>query len=201
MIDIIEAGSDSGRAWKSQAKSSIVPPAADRPVADRKDEIQFAVGTCSLGLILVAGSQKGICAILFGESLEALRRDLQSRFLEAELIGADVAFVALADTVRGFVEYPARGLDAPLNLRGTDFQQKVWRALCDIPAGTTTSYADIAGRVGAPQSARAVAQACAANPLAVAVPCHRVVRQDGSLSGYRWGVERKRALLARESVA
>ena len=193
MIDV--AGSRAGFPSKYQAISSIAS------AADRSAEIQFAIGTCSLGATLVAGSEQGVCAILFGQSPKALRRDLQDRFPDAELTEADAAFAALADTVMGFVENPARGLDAALDPRGTAFQQKVWQALRDIPAGATLSYTDIAGRIGAPDAVRAVAQACAANPLAVAIPCHRVVRQDGGLSGYRWGVERKRALLARESGA
>jgi AraC family transcriptional regulator, regulatory protein of adaptative response / methylated-DNA-[protein]-cysteine methyltransferase len=194
MTEMIDAaGSHSGFPSKSQAVSSIAS------AADRRTEIQFAIGTCSLGAILVAGTEKGICAVLFGQSPRALRRDLQDRFPDVGLTEADAAFAALADSVMGFVENPARGLDAALDPPGTAFQRKVWRALRDIPAGATASYTDVAGRIGAPHAVRAVAQACAANPLAVAIPCHRVVRQDGGLSGYRWGVERKRALLARES--
>ena len=199
------AGLNSGLASKSAAISSIVS-IADRPTeghttADLKTEIQFAIGKCSLGAILVAKSPKGVCAILFGESSEMLQRDLQHRFPEARLVAADAAFAALAAKVTDFVEAPARRLDAPLDMRGTMFQQKVWQALRGIPAGTTESYTNIAARIGAPESVRAVAQACAANALAVAIPCHRVVRQDGSLSGYRWGVARKRDLLVRERIA
>jgi AraC family transcriptional regulator of adaptative response/methylated-DNA-[protein]-cysteine methyltransferase len=163
--------------------------------------IRFAVGECSLGAILVAASDRGICAILIGDDPDALARSLQDQFPNAELIGADHAFEELVAQVVGFVEAPALGLDLPLDVRGTVFQQRVWQALREIPVGSTASYSDIATRIGAPKSVRAVAGACAANALAVAIPCHRVVRHDGNLSGYRWGVERKRTLLAREAHA
>jgi AraC family transcriptional regulator, regulatory protein of adaptative response / methylated-DNA-[protein]-cysteine methyltransferase len=162
-------------------------------------EIRFAVGECSLGSILVAQSELGVCAILLGDDPEVLVRDLQDRFPRATLNGGDAAFEQLVSRVVGFIEAPALGLDLPLDVRGTAFQQRVWQALRDIPPGSTASYAEIAQRIGAPRSVRAVAQACAANSLAVAIPCHRVVRNDGGLSGYRWGVERKRALLQREA--
>ncbi len=161
--------------------------------------IRFAVGQCSLGAILVAASGRGVCAILIGDDPEPLARELQDRFPSAALIGGDAGFERLVATVVGFVEAPRLGLDLPLDVRGTAFQQRVWLALRQIPAGTTASYTEIAARIGAPKSVRAVAGACAANPLAVAIPCHRVVRYDGGLSGYRWGVERKRALLDREA--
>lgn len=161
--------------------------------------IRFAVGECSLGAILVAASERGVCAILIGDDPEALARDLQDRFARAELIGGDVAFEQQVAKVVGLVEAPRLGLDLPLDVRGTAFQQRVWQALRDIPPGATASYGEIARRIGAPKAVRAVAGACAANTLAVAIPCHRVVRTDGSLSGYRWGVERKRALLEREA--
>ena len=164
-------------------------------------EIQFAIGECSLGAILVAKSAKGICAILLGDDPDALLRDLQDRFPRAELVGGDAGFEATVAQVVGFVEAPGLGLDLPLDVRGTAFQQRVWQALRDIPAGSTASYTDIAERIGQPTAVRAVAAACAANALAVAIPCHRVVRTGGALSGYRWGVERKRVLLAREERA
>ena len=163
--------------------------------------IRFALGECSLGSILVASSDKGICAILLGEDPDMLLRDLQDRFPHAKLIGGDADFEELIAKVVGFVEAPALGLDLPLDVRGTAFQQRVWQALREIPVGSTASYLDIARRIGAPKSVRAVARACGANALAVAIPCHRVVRSDGGLSGYRWGVERKRALLTREGGA
>jgi AraC family transcriptional regulator of adaptative response/methylated-DNA-[protein]-cysteine methyltransferase len=164
-------------------------------------EIKFAIGQCSLGAILVARSEKGVCAILLGDDPEALVRDLQDRFPKAMLIGGDGDFEKLVAKVVGFVEAPALGLDLPLDVRGTAFQQRVWEALRKIPAGETASYAEIAERIGAPKAVRAVAQACATNQIAVAIPCHRVVRKDGDVSGYRWGVERKRALLAKEQAA
>jgi AraC family transcriptional regulator of adaptative response/methylated-DNA-[protein]-cysteine methyltransferase len=163
--------------------------------------IRFAIGACSLGAILVAATDKGICAILIGDDPDLLARDLQDRFPRAELRGAEADFEATVAKVVGLVESPAIGLDLPLDVRGTAFQQRVWQALRAIPAGETVSYAELAGRVGLPSGARAIAGACAANPIAVAIPCHRVVRQDGSISGYRWGVERKAELLRREGGA
>ena len=161
--------------------------------------IRFAIGACSLGAILVAATDKGICAILMGDDPELLARDLQDRFPAAELLGADAAFEATVAAVVGLIEAPGIGLDLPLDVRGTAFQQRVWEALRHIPSGQTVSYAELAARIGLPAGARAIAGACAANPVAVAIPCHRVVRHDGAISGYRWGVDRKRALLKRES--
>ncbi|MGF7159606.1 AraC family transcriptional regulator of adaptative response/methylated-DNA-[protein]-cysteine methyltransferase [Rhodoligotrophos appendicifer] len=163
--------------------------------------IRFAIGECSLGHVLVAASERGICAILLGDDPEALARELQDRFPKAELTGGDRAFDTMVAQVVGFVDAPGLGLDLPLDIRGTAFQQRVWEALREIPPGETASYRDIAERIGAPKAVRAVAGACAANAIAVAIPCHRVVRTDGALSGYRWGVERKRALLDKESSA
>jgi AraC family transcriptional regulator of adaptative response/methylated-DNA-[protein]-cysteine methyltransferase len=163
-------------------------------------EIRFAIGASTLGAILVAATGRGVCAILLGDDPEALVRDLEQRFPRAQLIGADAEFEQLVAQVVGLVEQPRTGTKLPLDIRGTAFQQRVWKALCRIPAGKTVSYSEIAQRIGAPGAVRAVAQACGANPLAVAVPCHRVVRRDGDLSGYRWGVERKRALLDREAA-
>jgi AraC family transcriptional regulator of adaptative response/methylated-DNA-[protein]-cysteine methyltransferase len=154
-----------------------------------RELLGFAVGETSLGLTLVAESAKGVCAILFGTSRAALLRDLRARFAQA-------VFAEEPKALERFVDGTAFALD----LRGTEFQARVWRALREIPKGTTASYAEVAHMIGMPKAARAVAQACAANPLAVAVPCHRVVRSDGSLSGYRWGAERKKALLAREAA-
>ncbi|MHA6196691.1 bifunctional DNA-binding transcriptional regulator/O6-methylguanine-DNA methyltransferase Ada [Pseudomonas wadenswilerensis] len=161
-------------------------------------DIHFAIAQCSLGAILIAQSAKGICAILLGDDPQVLLQDLQDKFPKANLIGADEGFEQLVAQVVGFVEAPAIGLDLPLDLRGTAFQERVWQALREIPVGSTASYAQIAERIGAPKAVRAVAQACGANSLAVAIPCHRVVRSDGNLSGYRWGVERKQQLLQRE---
>jgi AraC family transcriptional regulator of adaptative response/methylated-DNA-[protein]-cysteine methyltransferase len=162
--------------------------------------IRFAVAECSLGAILVASTDKGICAILIGDDPDVLARDLQDRFPKAELIGAEQEYEQVVAAVIGLVEAPEIGLALPLDVRGTAFQQRVWQALREIPAGQTVSYAELAERVGAPRGARAVAGACAANAIAVAIPCHRVVRNDGSISGYRWGVERKQALLEREGA-
>jgi AraC family transcriptional regulator of adaptative response/methylated-DNA-[protein]-cysteine methyltransferase len=162
--------------------------------------IHFAVGECSLGSVLVAASAKGVCAIFLGDDPNALVRDLEDRFPKARLVGGNEAFESTMAKVIGLIEMPKTGLDLPLDVRGTAFQQKIWQALRDIPAGSTVSYRDIAARVGAPKAVRAIAQACGANGLAVAIPCHRVVRNDGGLSGYRWGVQRKAALLKREAA-
>ena len=172
---------------------------ADYRQGGRNAVIRFAVGDCSLGSILVAASPKGVCAVLLGNAPEALLRDLQDRFPKAELIGGDRAFENLAAKVIAVVDEPGQRLDLPLDVRGTAFQHLVWTALRDIPPGATASYTDIAKRIGRPKSVRAVASACGANPVAVVIPCHRVVRNDGALSGYRWGIERKRVLLAKEA--
>src|SRR5262249_10543008 len=152
------------------------------------EEIRFAVGESSLGAILVASSKKGVTSILLGDDPDALVRDLQDRFPKARLIGGDTDYEAIVARVVGFGEAPGLGLDLPLDVRGTAFQQRVWQALREIPVGQTVSYAEMARRIGAPKSVRAVAGACAASNLAVAIPCHRVVRNDGSLSNYAWGV-------------
>jgi AraC family transcriptional regulator of adaptative response/methylated-DNA-[protein]-cysteine methyltransferase len=164
------------------------------------EEIRFAVGETSLGAILVASSKKGVASILLGNDPDRLVRELQDRFPKASLIGADRDYEALVARVVGFIEAPGLGLDLPLDVRGTAFQRRVWQALQEIPTGQTVSYTEIAQQIGAPNAMRAVARACAANHLAVAIPCHRVVRNDGSLSGYAWGVERKQALLTREGA-
>jgi AraC family transcriptional regulator of adaptative response/methylated-DNA-[protein]-cysteine methyltransferase len=163
-------------------------------------QIRFAIGECSLGSILVAATARGVCAILLGDNPQELAHDLERRFPKARLIGADAGFEELVAKVVGLVEHPGLGTELPLDVRGTAFQQRVWQALRRIPAGARATYAEIARAVGAPKAIRAVAQACGANALAVAIPCHRVVRTDGKLSGYRWGVERKRALLDREAA-
>ncbi len=198
---IYDAGFNSGGRFYAQSAQVLgMTPTRFRKGGERTT-IRFAIGECSLGSVLVASTDKGVCAILLGEDPDALVRDLQDRFARAELIGGDAGFEALVARVVGLVEHPAQGLDLPLDVRGTAFQQRVWRALGGIKAGHTASYADIARAIGAPRSVRAVAQACAANTLAIAIPCHRVVRTDGALSGYAWGVERKRALLDREAAA
>lgn len=197
---IYEAGYNSnGRFYENAGNLLGMTPRTWREGGTATD-IRFALGECALGSILVAKSDRGVCAILLGDDPETLAQDLQDQFPRANLIGGDAEFEKLVAKVVGFVEAPGLGLDLPLDVRGTAFQQRVWQALKEIPAGRTASYAQIAARIGAPGSARAVAQACASNRLAVAIPCHRVVRTDGALSGYRWGVERKRALLQREGT-
>jgi AraC family transcriptional regulator of adaptative response/methylated-DNA-[protein]-cysteine methyltransferase len=164
-------------------------------------DIYFAIGQCSLGAILVAQSSKGVCSILIGDHPDQLAHDLEERFPKANLIGNEPGYEQLVARVVGLIESPEIGLDLPLDIRGTAFQQRVWNALQQIPPGSTATYTDIAAKIGMPRAVRAVAQACGSNGLAVAIPCHRVIRSDGSLSGYRWGVERKRALLEREARA
>jgi AraC family transcriptional regulator of adaptative response/methylated-DNA-[protein]-cysteine methyltransferase len=196
---IYEAGfNSSGRFYATTDRMLGMKP-TDFREGGTNTEIRFAIGETTLGSVLVAGSDKGVCAILFGDSPQALVDDLQERFPKAQLIGRDRPFEKWVAKVVGFVEAPKLGLDLPLDIRGTVFQRRVWKALQEIPIGSTASYSEVAKKVGAPGSARAVAQACAANHLAMAIPCHRVVRNDGGLSGYRWGVERKRTLLAREA--
>jgi AraC family transcriptional regulator of adaptative response/methylated-DNA-[protein]-cysteine methyltransferase len=198
---IYDAGFNSGgRFYEQSAQVLGMTPTRFRKGGERTT-IRFAIGECSLGAILVAPTDKGVCAILLGDDPEALVRDLQDRFDRAELIGGDAGFEDLVAKVVGLVERPGQGADLPLDVRGTAFQQKVWQALRDIKSGDTASYSDVAIAIGAPKAVRAVAQACAANNLAIAIPCHRVVRNDGALSGYAWGVERKRALLDREAAA
>jgi AraC family transcriptional regulator of adaptative response/methylated-DNA-[protein]-cysteine methyltransferase len=198
---VYDAGfNSSGRFYATAERLLGMRPTEYRAGGSRQ-QIRFAVGECTLGSILVARSARGICAILLGDDPDALARELQDQFPQAELIGGDAEFEQLVASVVGFVEAPGLGLDLPLDVRGTAFQERVWQALREIPPGSTASYADIARRIGQPAAVRAVAQACGANRLAVAIPCHRVVRSDGSLSGYRWGVERKRELLQREAGA
>ena len=198
---IYDAGFNSnGRFYATSTDLLGMTPSRYR-AGGAKEKLRFAVGQCSLGAILVASSDKGVAAILIGDDPDALARDLQDRFPRAHLVGGDAAYEKLVAQVVGFVETPSVGLDLPLDIRGTAFQQRVWQALREIPAGKTASYADVAARLGSPKSTRAVAAACAANGLAVAIPCHRVVRHDGAASGYRWGVERKRALIEREALS
>jgi AraC family transcriptional regulator of adaptative response/methylated-DNA-[protein]-cysteine methyltransferase len=195
---IYEAGFNSnGRFYENSSEVLGMTP-SDFRAGGANAVIRFAVGECSLGSVLVATSDRGVCAILMGDEPDALVRDLEDRFPKASLIGGDKAFEKLVAKVLSFVETPGKGLDLPLDIRGTAFQHRVWEALTKIPAGETTTYAEIAERIGSPTAVRAVAGAVAANPIAVAVPCHRVIRTGGAISGYRWGVERKRALLDRE---
>lgn len=198
---IYQAGfNSSSRFYESSDRVLGMRPTNYRAGGGR-ETIAFALGQCSLGAILVAQSGRGVCAIMLGDDPDALLRALQDQFPKAELIGGDGDFEQLVAQVIGFVEAPHIGLDLPLDVRGTAFQERVWQALQEIPPGNTATYTDIAQRIGHPAAIRAVAQACAANRLAVAIPCHRVVRRDGDLAGYRWGVVRKRELQAREQVA
>jgi len=198
---IYEAGFNSnGRFYASSSKMLGMKPKEYRE-GGSGNIIRFAIAESSLGSILVASSEKGVCAILMGDNPDALARDLQDQFPKAHLIGGDEKYEKLVAKVIGFIEAPRIGLDLPLDIRGTAFQQRVWKELQRIPAGGTASYSEVAKRIGSPKSTRAVAQACGANALAVAVPCHRVLRKNGDISGYRWGVDRKQALLVRERMA
>jgi AraC family transcriptional regulator, regulatory protein of adaptative response / methylated-DNA-[protein]-cysteine methyltransferase len=196
---IYDAGFNSnGRFYASSGDVLGMTPRRYRAGGDLS-RIRFAIGECSLGSILIAATDKGVCAILLGNDPDALVRQLQDRFAKAEIVGGDADFEQLVARVVGFVEQPKLGLDLPLDVQGTAFQQRVWKALRQIGVGKTASYREIAARIGHPKSMRAVAQACAANMIAVAIPCHRVIRTDGDISGYRWGVQRKRELLQREA--
>jgi AraC family transcriptional regulator, regulatory protein of adaptative response / methylated-DNA-[protein]-cysteine methyltransferase len=195
---IYDAGFNSSGRFYEKANDMLGMTPSQYRAGGANEEIWFAVGQTSLGAILVASSRKGVASILLGDDPDELVRNLQDRFPRAHLIGADRDYEALVARVVGFVEAPRIGLDLPLDVRCTAFEQRVWRALQDIPVGEVVSYAEIARRVGSPKSARAVAAACAANDLAIAIPCHRVVRNNGAVSGYAWGTERKRELLSRE---
>jgi AraC family transcriptional regulator of adaptative response/methylated-DNA-[protein]-cysteine methyltransferase len=198
---IYDAGFNSNSRFYETSNQMLGMTPSEFRAGGSDTDISFAVGECSLGSILVATSEKGVCAILIGGDPAQLVRDLQDQFPKANLSRNEKRYEALVAKVVGFVEQPGLGLDLPLDIRGTAFQQRVWKALREIPVGGTASYAMIAKKIGLPKSVRAVAQACAANSLAVAIPCHRVIRTNGSLSGYRWGVERKRTLLDREARA
>jgi AraC family transcriptional regulator of adaptative response/methylated-DNA-[protein]-cysteine methyltransferase len=187
----------SGRFYAKAGDSLGMAPSRFR-AGGAGETIRFAVGECSLGAILVAATARGLCAVSLGDDPQALVEEVQQRFPKARLVGGDRKFEHWVARVVGFVESPRIELDLPLDIRGTAFQQRVWQALREVPPGHTVSYAQVARRIGAPAAVRAVAQACGANAIAVAIPCHRVIRHDGNLSGYRWGVERKRALLDKE---
>ncbi|MEQ6290185.1 bifunctional DNA-binding transcriptional regulator/O6-methylguanine-DNA methyltransferase Ada [Vogesella sp. GCM10023246] len=196
---IYQAGYNASSRFYEQSGALLGMTPSNWRAGGKAQDIRFALAQCTLGAILVAQSARGICAIQLGDDADSLLRELQDRFPAANLIGGDAAFEQLVAQVVGFVEAPQQGLALPLDIRGTAFQQRVWQVLQAIPPGQTLSYSEVAARIGSPRAVRAVAQACAANALAVAIPCHRVVRTDGSLSGYRWGVARKAALLAREA--
>ncbi len=197
---IYDAGYNSNSRFYEKSTGALGMTASAYRRGGPGESIDFAVAACSLGAILVASSTKGVCAVLLGDDPDTLTRELQDRFPQARLRGDDPRFAQTVALIVGFVEAPRIGLELPLDIRGTAFQQRVWQALREIPPGQTASYADIAQRIGSPKAVRAVAQACAANHIAVAIPCHRVVRTDGSISGYRWGVERKQALLTMEKA-
>jgi AraC family transcriptional regulator, regulatory protein of adaptative response / methylated-DNA-[protein]-cysteine methyltransferase len=188
----------SGRFYANSAEVLGMTP-SDYRSGGAKTQMRFAVGQCSLGSILVAASEKGITAIMLGDDPQELVHSLEDRFPKATLIGGDREFDELVAKAVALVEAPGAALDLPLDIQGTAFQHRVWQALRDIPAGTTVSYSEIAERIGMPKAVRAVASAISSNKIAVAIPCHRVIRSDGSLCGYRWGVERKRELIAREA--
>ncbi|MFZ5834268.1 MAG: bifunctional DNA-binding transcriptional regulator/O6-methylguanine-DNA methyltransferase Ada [Pseudomonadota bacterium] len=198
---IYDAGYNSSGRFYANSNGILGMTPTDYRDGGKNNLIRFALGECFLGSFLVASTDKGVCAILLGDDPDALLRELQDRFPKAELAGGDSGFENLVALVLGFIEQPASGLDLPLDIRGTAFQQRVWQALREIPAGKTVSYSDIAERLGAPNAVRAVAGACAANNIGVAIPCHRVVRKNGDLSGYYWGIARKRKLLQREADA
>jgi AraC family transcriptional regulator, regulatory protein of adaptative response / methylated-DNA-[protein]-cysteine methyltransferase len=196
---IYDAGySSNSRFYESSDQLLGMTPTSFRS-GGKDTVIHFAIGQCSLGSILVAKSDRGVCAVLLGDDPDALARDLQDQFPKAELVGGESGYEELVAKVVGLVENPGAAVDLPLDIQGTVFQKRVWNALRQIPVGSTVSYADIAKQIGMPKGVRAVAQACASNSIAVAIPCHRVVKSDGALSGYRWGVERKQILLNREA--
>ncbi|MCC7250758.1 bifunctional DNA-binding transcriptional regulator/O6-methylguanine-DNA methyltransferase Ada [Hyphomicrobium sp.] len=196
---IHDAGFNSASRFYAQSDGALGMTPSDFQRGGNGTEMRFAVGQCSLGAILVAATARGIAAILLGDDPDALVRDLEERFPKAVLIGVDQEFEDTVAKVVAFVEAPGTGLDLPLDVQGTAFQHRVWEALRQIPPGTTVTYAELADRIGKPAAVRAVASACAANRIAVAIPCHRVVRTGGALSGYRWGVARKRTLIERET--
>jgi AraC family transcriptional regulator of adaptative response/methylated-DNA-[protein]-cysteine methyltransferase len=197
---IYEAGFNSNSRFYEKSSQALGMKPKNFRAGGPGETIRFALAECSFGSLLVAASAKGICALALGDAPDQLLRDLQDQFPKAQLLGGDKAFEQTVAQVITFVEAPQLGLALPLDIRGTAFQQRVWQALRQIPAGTTVSYTQLAERIGSPKSVRAVASACAANSIAIAIPCHRVVRLGGGLSGYRWGIKRKRSLLDREAA-
>ncbi|MEM7706236.1 MAG: methylated-DNA--[protein]-cysteine S-methyltransferase [Pseudomonadota bacterium] len=196
----LEAGYNSGARFYATAAKTLGMKPTDYRAGGSGHVVYFALGQCSLGCLLVAATDRGVCAIALGDEPEVMLADLERRFPRADLRGGDAGFDALVAQVAGLIEQGDGSSELPLDIRGTAFQQRVWQALTEIPRGETRSYRQISEAIGQPRASRAVAAACGANPLAVAIPCHRVVRSDGGLSGYRWGVERKAELLRRESA-
>ena len=198
---MFDAGfSSSGRFYEAAPAMLGMTPSSYRAGAPRED-IAYAIRPCSLGKVLVAATTKGVCAILLGESGDELAKDLAARFSKATLYAEVGEFAAWVEQGVRLVDDPAgESRTLPLDIRGTAFQRRVWQQLRAIPAGETIHYAELASRIGSPSATRAVASACGANALAVAIPCHRVIGKDGAITGYRWGVERKRALLTREKA-
>ncbi len=196
---IYEAGFNSSGRFYAGAEQALGMTPSEFRAGGANAEIRYATAECSLGLMLVAASAKGVCSIMLGDEPEVLEQELRNRFPRAKLIAGDREFGKLVAKVVAYVEAPRKGIDLPLDVRGTAFQHQVWAALRDIPPGETATYGDIARRIGKPAAVRAVGTACGANPIAVAIPCHRVLGSDGKLTGYRWGTARKRALLDRES--
>lgn len=204
-VSVTEAVYDAGYGSSSRAYAAIEERLGMTATTYRKggkgETVRHAVARSSLGLVLVAGTARGICAIEFGDTEDDLVAALRDRLPSAVLEPADAEFHIWLKTVLSFIETPEKGLDLPLDIRGTAFQQRVWAALRAIPPGTTVTYSELARKLGTPSATRAIARACASNRIAVAIPCHRVVRTDGNLAGYRWGLERKRALLDRENAS
>jgi AraC family transcriptional regulator, regulatory protein of adaptative response / methylated-DNA-[protein]-cysteine methyltransferase len=190
----------SGRFYEAAPTLLGMTPGAYRRGGEG-EAIWYATAGCALGIVLVAATERGICAITLGNTAGELEADLQTRFPKAGFKTPPTEFTEWVDQVTSLVDKGAQPFDLPLDIRGTAFQRRVWEVLRTIPAGQTASYREVARRVGSPQAVRAVASACAANPLAVAIPCHRVISSDGALAGYRWGIERKRWLLETEKGA
>jgi AraC family transcriptional regulator, regulatory protein of adaptative response / methylated-DNA-[protein]-cysteine methyltransferase len=196
---LLESGFNSNSRFYATSTQMLGMTPKEYKAGGANTDITFAVGDCSLGKVLVAATPVGVCAVLIGDDSGSLQRDLQDRFPKASITRGDKTFGKLVARVVTAIETPGQASHLPLDVRGSVFQHKVWRALREIPAGTTISYAELAQRIGKPKAVRAVASACGANPVAVVIPCHRVVGRDGSLSGYRWGIDRKRKLLASET--
>lgn len=187
----------SSRFYERASRQLGMKPAAFRRNGEHQ-QIRYAIEKCALGLVLVAGTQRGICAIFLGDDPRTLESDLRVEFAKAEIQPADPPFRKWIKAVLNQIEEPSRIFELPLDIRGTAFQHRVWEALRKIPSGQTTTYTEIAARIGAPSAVRAVARACATNLVSIVIPCHRVLRKDENLAGYRWGLQRKRALLEKE---